>query len=112
MEVVVEVVILPKAGGAVVGAEVGAVEEALLLVIPPNPPNVGTVGAGVGCEEGVVVVMDPKEGVVEVFVDPNEGTVLELEVPVIVPNVGAVAADDDEVTKAKEVEPAPNAGTA
>lgn len=107
MEVVVEVVILPKAGGAVVGAEVcGAVDEA------PNPPNVGTtVGVGVGCED-VVVGIDPKEGVVEVLVDPNDGTVLELDVPVMVPNVGAVAADDDVVPKAKEVEPAPNDGTA
>lgn len=109
MEVVVEVVILPKAGGAVVGAEVcRAFEEA---VIPPKPPNVGTVGVGVGCED-VVVAIDPKEGVVEVFVDPNDGTVLELDVPVMVPNVGAFAADDDGVPKAKEVEPAPNAGTA
>lgn len=117
LEVVEVEVVLPKAGGAVVGgAEVGAIEEEalLLLVIPPNPPNVGA--ADVGCEEDVVVVaMEPKEGVAEVIEDPNDGTVvLELEdPPMVLPNVGAVAADDDDgVPKAKEVEPAPNAGTA
>lgn len=109
MEVVVEVVTLPKAGGAVVGAEVGAVEEALLLVIPPNPPNVGAVEADAGCDEVVVVAIEPKEGVAEVIADPNEGTVLEVPV---VPNVGAVAADDDEAPKANVVEPAPNTGAA
>lgn len=117
LEVVEVEVVLPKAGGAVVGgAEVGAIEEEalLLLVIPPNPPNVGA--ADVGCEEDVVVVaMEPKEGVAEVIEDPNDGTVvLEFEdPPMVLPNVGAVAADDDDgVPKAKEVEPAPNAGTA
>lgn len=117
LEVVEVEVVLPKAGGAVVGgAEVGAIEEEalLLLVIPPNPPNVGA--ADVGCEEDVVVVaMEPKEGVAEVIEDPNDGTVvLEFEdPPMVLPNVGAVAADvDDGVPKAKEVEPAPNAGTA
>lgn len=117
LEVVEVEVVLPKAGGAVVGgAEVGAIEEdaLALLVIPPNPPNVGA--ADVGCEEDVVVVaMEPKEGVAEVIEDPNDGTVvLELEdPPMVLPNVGAVAADDDDgVPKAKEVEPAPNAGTA
>lgn len=117
LEVVEVEVVLPKAGGAVVGgAEVGAIEEdaLALLVIPPNPPNVGA--ADVGCEEDVVVVaMEPKEGVAEVIEDPNDGTVvLELEdPPMVLPNVGAVAADvDDGVPKAKEVEPAPNAGTA
>lgn len=117
LEVVEVEVVLPKAGGAVVGgAEVRAIEEdaLALLVIPPNPPNVGA--ADVGCEEDVVVVaMEPKEGVAEVIEDPNDGTaLLALEVPpMVLPNVGAVAADDDDgVPKAKEVEPAPNAGTA
>lgn len=117
LEVVEVEVVLPKAGGAVVGgAEVGAIEEEalLLLVIPPNPPNAGA--ADVGCEEDVVVVaMEPKEGVAEVIEDPNDGTaLLALEdPPMVLPNVGAVAADvDDGVPKAKEVEPAPNAGTA
>lgn len=117
LEVVEVEVVLPKAGGAVVGgAEVGAIEEEalLLLVIPPNPPNAGA--ADVGCEEDVIVVaMEPKEGVAEVIEDPNDGTVvLEFEdPPMVLPNVGAVAADDDDgVPKAKEVEPAPNAGTA
>lgn len=117
LEVVEDEVVLPKAGGAVVGgAEVGAIEEEalLLLVIPPNPPNAGA--ADVGCKEDVVVVaMEPKEEVAEVIEDPNDGTVvLEFEdPPMVLPNVGAVAADvDDGVPKAKEVEPAPNAGTA
>lgn len=121
LEIVEVEVVLPKAGGAVVGgAEVGAIEEEalLLLVIAPNPPNVGVAfEAAVGCEEDVVVVaMEPKEGVLaDVIEDPNDGTaLLALEVPpMVLPNVGAVAADDDDgVPKAKEVEPAPNAGTA
>lgn len=121
LEAVEVEVVLPKAGGAVVGgAEVGAIEEEealLLLVIAPNPPNVGAAfEAAVGCEEDVVVVaMEPNVGVAEVIEDPNDGTaLLALEdPPMVLPNVGAVAADDDDgVPKAKEVEPAPNAGTA
>lgn len=97
VEEVVEVVMLPKAGGAVVGAEVGAIDE---VVAFPNPPKVGA-GAAV-----VVVAMDPNEGVVEVLVEPKAGTVELLTAP----NAGGAA---DDAPNANEVEPAaPKAGGA
>lgn len=102
VEEFVEVVMLPKAGGAVVGAEVGVIDE---VVAFPNPPKVGA-GAAV-----VVVAMDPNEGVVEVLVEPKAGTVELLTAP----NAGGAVEDgnDDGVPNANEVEPAaPKAGGA
>uniref|UniRef100_A0A8D8BT95 (northern house mosquito) hypothetical protein n=1 Tax=Culex pipiens TaxID=7175 RepID=A0A8D8BT95_CULPI len=103
VEEVVEVVMLPKAGGAVVGAEVGAIDE---VVAFPNPPKVGA-----GAADVVVVAMDPNEGVVEVLVEPKAGTVELLTAP----NAGGAVEDgnDDGVPNANEVEPgAPKVGGA
>uniref|UniRef100_A0A8D8NH42 (northern house mosquito) hypothetical protein n=1 Tax=Culex pipiens TaxID=7175 RepID=A0A8D8NH42_CULPI len=103
VEEVVEVVMLPKAGGAVVGAEVGAIDE---VVAFPNPPKVGAGAAAV-----VVVAKDPNEGVVEVLVEPKAGTVELLTAP----NAGGAVEDgnDDGVPNANEVEPgAPKVGGA
>lgn len=101
LEVVeVEVVVLPKAGGAVVGAELGAFDD-----VAPNPPNVG-----VAAEVVIVVAaaMDPKEGVVEVLVEEPKAGTAEF-VPAVAPNVGGAA---DAVPNANGVDPVPKAGAA
>lgn len=96
----VEVVVLPKAGGAVVGAELGAIDGTLLVAFP-NPPKAGA-------DAEVVVAMDPKEGVVEVMDEPKAGTV-EL-VPAGAPNAGGAA--DDVPNANDEFDPVPKAGAA